>query len=35
MCHMRIVEGSDTLLQLAGLVARLCKITLPEEQTIS
>lgn len=29
--HMRIVEGIDSLLQLAGLLARLCLKTQPQE----
>jgi replication factor C subunit 2/4 len=32
MTHMRVLEGNFTLLQLAGLVARLCKITIPPEE---
>lgn len=28
MCHMKIVEGVDSLLQLSGLLARLCLKTL-------
>lgn len=28
--HMRIVDGLQTLVQLQGLVARLCKLALPE-----
>ncbi|KAJ2070110.1 replication factor C subunit 4, partial [Coemansia sp. S142-1] len=28
--HMRIVDGLQTLVQLQGLVARLCKFALPE-----
>ena len=30
MRHMRILEGNHTLIQLAGLVANLCKIVTPE-----
>ena len=27
--HMRVAEGVNTLLQLSGLVARLCKVAMP------
>ena len=27
-CHMRILEGVQTLLQLGGCVARLCKVNM-------
>lgn len=27
--HMRIVEGVGTLVQLSGLVARMCKVAMP------
>jgi replication factor C subunit 2/4 len=30
-CHMRILEGTGSLTQLYGLVARLCKLTMPPE----
>ena len=29
--HMRILEGVQTLLQLSGCIARLCKINMPPQ----
>ncbi|KAL7753000.1 replication factor C subunit 4 [Sorochytrium milnesiophthora] len=28
MCHMRVVEGTQSLLQLSGLLARLCRVSM-------
>lgn len=32
--HLRIAEGVDSLLQLSGLVARLCKKAIPPEKLL-
>ena len=29
MTHLRIVEGVQSVIQLSGLLARLCKLMLP------
>ena len=29
LCHIRVVEGLSTLVQLSGLVAKLCQIKEP------
>ncbi|CAG0895407.1 unnamed protein product [Darwinula stevensoni] len=35
MCHMNILKGNQTLLQLSGLLARLCEKTLPRKDSKS
>lgn len=30
LAHMKIIEGNGSLLQMAGLLARLCKVANPE-----